>query len=56
MAYPDEFDDVIAMLASNTVDVSPMITHRFPLESFEEALRTARQPDRAGKVLVTMGE
>ena len=54
MAYPDEFPAVIEMLSSGTVDVSPLITHRFPLSDFTQALATARDPQQAGKVMVTM--
>ncbi|KAA1192482.1 alcohol dehydrogenase catalytic domain-containing protein [Pseudohalioglobus sediminis] len=52
MAYPDEFDEVIAMLVRREIDVSPLISHRFPLSRFEEALSQARQPEQAVKVLV----
>lgn len=53
MAYPKEFGDVIAMLDSG-LDVSPMVTHRFPLAQFDAALTMAKQADQAGKVIVTM--
>lgn len=53
MAYPKEFGDVIAMLESG-LDVSAMVTHRFPLAEFDQALTMARQADQAGKVIVTM--
>ncbi|MFI5396204.1 MAG: zinc-binding dehydrogenase [Candidatus Binatia bacterium] len=52
MAYPDEFPAVIEMLASGSVDVSPMITHQFDFAEFMEALATAQQPDKAAKVMV----
>jgi hypothetical protein len=32
-----------------------MVTHRFPLERFHDALAAARDPQGAGKVLVEMG-
>jgi 2-desacetyl-2-hydroxyethyl bacteriochlorophyllide A dehydrogenase len=50
--YPSEFPDVIEMLQSGRVDVSPMITHRFPLSRFDEAFGLAQRPDQALKVLV----
>jgi threonine dehydrogenase-like Zn-dependent dehydrogenase len=53
MALGREFADVIEMLASGKVDASPMITHEFAFDRFMEALETARQVDRAGKVVVT---
>jgi len=53
MALGREFADVIEMLASGKVDASPMITHEFTFDRFMEALETARQADRAGKVVVT---
>ena len=53
MAYPDEFPTAIEMLASGRVDVSPMITHQFAFADFPDALATAQQPEKAGKVMVT---
>jgi threonine dehydrogenase-like Zn-dependent dehydrogenase len=53
MALGDEFPDVIEMLASGRVDVTPMITHQFDFADFMVALGTARQPDKAAKVMVT---
>lgn len=52
MAYPNEFPAVIDMLASGKVDASPLISHRYPLSSFDEAFATARKPDEAVKVMV----
>lgn len=54
MAYPDEFDSVLELLTAGRVDVGPMISHRFPLLEFDQALATARCADSAAKVLVTM--
>lgn len=50
MAYPDDYSEMVRMLGE--VDLSPAITHRFPLERFHEALDTARDPSRAGKVMI----
>jgi threonine dehydrogenase-like Zn-dependent dehydrogenase len=50
MAYPDDYGEMVRMLSE--VDLSPAITHRFPLARFEEALATARDPAVAGKVLI----
>ena len=52
MAYPDEFPQVAEMLTSGKVNVSPMITHRFPLEDFHTALQVARDTERSGKVII----
>jgi len=52
MAYPDEFPDVIEMLAAGQVDASALVSHRFALAEFERALATAQDPDEAIKVLV----
>ncbi len=53
MSYPKEFGDVIAMLEAG-LDAGAMITHRFPLAQFSQALAMARRADEAGKVMVTM--
>jgi threonine dehydrogenase-like Zn-dependent dehydrogenase len=50
--YPVEFPLVIEMLLSGEVDVSPLISHRFPLSHFDEAFAQARRQDEAMKVLV----
>lgn len=52
MAYPNEFPEVIAMLASGEVDVEPLVTHCYPLSRFDEALAQARDTNAAVKVLV----
>ncbi|HXJ63914.1 MAG TPA: hypothetical protein VNN79_09180, partial [Actinomycetota bacterium] len=39
------------LLASGTVDVTPVITHRFGLEEFEQAFE-AMDSGRSGKVLL----
>lgn len=55
IAYPrDEFAEVIGMLGAGKVDVSPLISHRFSLEEFPEAFRTAQDASRALKVMVEM--
>lgn len=52
MAYPEEFPQVIDMLASGRVDVRPLVTHHFPLEHFMDALEAARDTQRAAKVMI----
>ena len=55
IAYPrDEFSEVIGMLSAGKVDVSPMISHRFPLGEFPAAFETAKDASRALKVMVEM--
>jgi 2-desacetyl-2-hydroxyethyl bacteriochlorophyllide A dehydrogenase len=51
-AYPEEFPAVVEMLASGQVDIDPLVTHRFPLSDFNEALGMAQRQDRAIKVMV----
>ncbi|MFN8626774.1 MAG: zinc-binding dehydrogenase [Candidatus Binatia bacterium] len=52
MGYPEGFGEVIEFLATTTVDVSAMISHRFPLSRIAEAIATASNPTIAAKVLV----
>lgn len=52
MEYPDDYRRTIALLSRR--DLSPMISHRFPLERFHEALAVARDPAAAGKVMIAM--
>lgn len=54
MEYPDDFGRGIELLARR--DLSPMITHRFPLERFHEALDVARDSSVAGKVMIAVAE
>lgn len=52
MEYPEDFGRGIELLARR--DLRPLITHRFPLERFHEALDVARDPRVAGKVMIEM--
>ena len=54
MEYPDDFGATIEILRA--VDLGPVITHRFPLASFDEALAAARDKDSAGLVEKPAGE
>lgn len=47
--YPDRFEDMIDLLARR--DLSALITHRYPLDQFHDALAMAGSAD-CGKVLV----
>lgn len=51
MCYPDDFGEMVRMLGE--VDLSSVITHRFPLERAVEAFAVARDATVAGKVIVT---
>jgi len=53
MEYPEDFTDSFELLVR--WDLSPMISHRFPLERFHEALAVARDPQAGGKVLIDLG-
>ena len=50
--YPIEFPAVIEMLSSGKVDVRPLVSHTFPLSSFDEAFAQALRQNEAVKVLV----
>lgn len=52
MAYPDDWSDTLELLM--TADLSPMITHRFALDDFHEALAVAQQANAGAKVIVTV--
>lgn len=52
MEYPARFADAVDLLGRR--DLSPMITHRFPLDRFDEAIETLGDRD-CGKVMVTVG-
>lgn len=52
MEYPDRFADSIDLLARQ--DLAHLLTHRFPLERFDDALSLLRGSRDAGKVLVKM--
>jgi threonine dehydrogenase-like Zn-dependent dehydrogenase len=52
MEYPNRFEDAIDLLARR--DLSALITHRFPLDRFDDALGLLRDSKDCGKVLVEM--
>ncbi|HEV8675130.1 MAG TPA: alcohol dehydrogenase catalytic domain-containing protein [Methylomirabilota bacterium] len=45
MIYQGEFREALALLAQGAIEVSPLVTHRFPLERLEDALATHRRPE-----------
>ena len=50
MEYPEDFGETVELLAE--VALSPIITHKFPLEDFHAALAAARDVHTAGKVMI----
>ncbi len=50
MEYPADYNDAIELLTR--WDLSPMITHRFPLDRIGEAIEVATDPNAGGKVMV----
>lgn len=52
MEYPDDYNDAIDLLERR--DLSPMISHRFPLDRFGEALAVAQDSRAGGKVMIEM--
>ena len=52
MEYPPRFADAIDLLARR--DLSPLITHRIPLEQFGDAVAMLEGSKDCGKVLVTI--
>jgi threonine dehydrogenase-like Zn-dependent dehydrogenase len=52
MAYPQEFPQVIEMLAAGAVDPRPLVSHRYGLSEFPAALSAAASRPEAIKVMV----
>ncbi len=52
MEYPSDYTAMLDLLERR--DLSPLISHRFPLERFHEAFEVARDPSAAGKVMIEM--
>jgi threonine dehydrogenase-like Zn-dependent dehydrogenase len=52
MEYPPRFEDAIDLLARR--DLSGLVTHRFPLDRFHQALDALGGSKDCGKVMVTM--
>jgi len=50
MEYPDDYTAAIDLLTRR--DLSPMISHRFPLSRFGEALAVAQDSRAGGKVMI----
>jgi threonine dehydrogenase-like Zn-dependent dehydrogenase len=52
MEYPPRFADAVDLLTRR--DLSPMITHRFPLERIDDALALLEAGRDCGKVMITV--
>jgi len=52
MEYPPRFEDAIELLARR--DLSALVTHRFPLDQFDQTLATLSGSKDCGKVMVTV--
>lgn len=52
MEYPERFEDAIELLARR--DLSALVTHRFGLDEFADALATLDASRACGKVMITM--
>lgn len=52
MGYDNEFDEVIAMLDSGSLDPAAMVTHHFPLSALGDAFATAQDTQQAIKVMI----
>lgn len=49
---PEDVPDVMSIMASGKWNLESIITHEFPLEQIEEAIRTASDADRAFNVTI----
>jgi (R,R)-butanediol dehydrogenase / meso-butanediol dehydrogenase / diacetyl reductase len=54
MEYPARFQDSIDLLARR--ELSELVTHRFPLDQFDQALALLSGSKDCGKVLITMDQ
>ncbi len=54
MEYPEDYTRTLDLLGRR--DLSPMISHRFPLGRFPDGLAVARDPRAAGKVMIEIRE
>jgi threonine dehydrogenase-like Zn-dependent dehydrogenase len=50
MEYPERYEDMIELLCRR--DLSPMITHRYPLDDFLSAFAVAQSPSAGAKVMI----
>lgn len=50
MMYPDDYTEMIDILTK--VDLTPIITHRFPLEQFPDAFAVANDANAGAKIMI----
>lgn len=53
LAYPDEFAEVLEILAAGRIDTDAFVSHTMPFDRFGEAFALAARPREAAKVIVT---
>lgn len=54
---PNDFRSAIRVVEDGSLDLTPLVTHRFPLERTKEALDLVdREPAKALRVVVTIGD
>ena len=51
-SLPEDVQDVVSLMASGVWDIESLITHEFPIDQLEEALRTAGDREHAGTVVI----
>lgn len=51
---PDDIADVQNIMSSNATELLKIITHEFPLDELDSAIRTASDPNNAGSVVIKM--
>lgn len=54
MEYPARFELALELLARR--DLSAMVTHQYPIESFNDAISLLQESKECGKVMITMPE
>lgn len=54
IALPEDVEDVQKMMSCGKWDLEHIITHEFPLEQLETAIRTASDVNSSGNVVVKM--
>lgn len=56
IGYPREFPEVIEMLQDPAIDTTALVSHRFALQDFMQALTMARDPSQSAKVMITFDD
>lgn len=50
--FPEDVEDVMAIMASGKWDLESIITQEFPLEQISEAIQNATEPEKAFNVTI----